>query len=65
MNSLGKNTRKIIESRGRTAYQAWKIFKNSFTKSKEQLKNELKLKLENIKFNPNIDINIFISSMNN
>jgi len=65
MNSLGKNTRKIIESRGRTAYQAWKILENSFTKSKEQLKTELKLKLENLKFHPNIDINIFIASMEN
>jgi len=51
INSLGKQTRKIISNRGKTAYETWKILENSFTKGKEQLKSELKTKLENLKYN--------------
>lgn len=65
MNSIGKNSRRIIESRSRTVYQSWKILESSFTKSKEQLKSELKLRLEKFKYDPKLDINIFVASMEN
>eukprot|EP00833_Pecoramyces_ruminatium_P007745 jgi/Orpsp1_1/1181777/evm.model.c7180000078571.1 len=65
LNSLGQETRKIVENRGKTAFQTWKILENSFTKSKEQLRIELKSSLDTIKFNPEKDINIFIASLEN
>ena len=65
INSLGKQTRKIIGNRGKTAFETWKILENSFTKGKEQLKSELKTKIENLKYNTEIDINIFIAALEN
>ncbi|ORX79352.1 hypothetical protein BCR32DRAFT_246436, partial [Anaeromyces robustus] len=65
LNSLNEETRKIIENRGKTAYEVWKILENSFTKGKEQLKTELKEKLEKLKFDTSVDINIFISYIEN
>jgi len=65
MNSLGNKTRKLIESRGKTAFQTWKILENSFTKSKEQQKSELKSLLKNSKYDSEIDINIFLASLDN
>eukprot|EP00833_Pecoramyces_ruminatium_P007340 jgi/Orpsp1_1/1181372/evm.model.c7180000076991.1 len=65
INSLGDETRRIIENNGKTAFEIWNILKSSFTKSKEQLKLELKEKLEKAKYNINIDINIFISFLQN
>ncbi|ORX76426.1 hypothetical protein BCR32DRAFT_284197 [Anaeromyces robustus] len=37
-----------------TAYEVWKILENSFTKGKEQLKSELKEKLEKLKFDTSV-----------
>jgi len=65
LNTLSDETRKIIENRGKTAFEVWKILENSFTKGKEQLKLELKERLDKLKYDPSIDINIFISFMEN
>jgi len=42
INTLGDDTRRIIENRGKTAYEIWKILESSFTKGSEKLKAELK-----------------------
>jgi len=65
LNSLDDDTRRIIENRGKTAHEVWTILENSFTKGKEQIKAELKEKLKNIKFDPNIDVHIFLSFLEN
>ena len=65
LNTLTDETKKIIENRGKTAFEVWKILECSFTKGKEQLKSELKEKLDKLKYDPNMDINIFISFMEN
>jgi len=65
INTLGDETRKIIENNGKTAFEMWNILRASFTKSNEQIKLELKEKLEKAKYDINIDINIFISFLQN
>ena len=35
-NSLGENTKKIIEANGKTAYQIWTTLEKSFTMSPEE-----------------------------
>ena len=47
-----------------SAYEIWKLLKESFTKSKEQRKIELTKKIENLKFD-NKDISIFIANFQN
>ena len=37
LNSLGTQTRKIIEIRGKTAFDSWKILEQFFTKGRDQL----------------------------
>ena len=65
LNSLGENTKKLIEARGKTAYESWKILEDSFTKGKEQLFAEITEKLNNLKYDSIIDINIFIATLEN
>ena len=43
----------------------WKIIKRSFTKNINTRKLELKNKLNNLKYNPEVDINIFIAELQN
>jgi len=62
INSLGEYTQSIIEGNEKSAYEIWKLLKESFTKSKEQRKIELTNKIENLKFN-NKDISIFIANL--
>lgn len=65
LNSLDEKTRKIIENRDKTAREVWTILENSFTKGKDQLTTELKERLNKIKYDPNIDIHIFLSYLKN
>ena len=65
LNSLGNNTKRLIETRGKTAYESWKILENTFTKGKEQLYAEIIEKLNNLKYDTSTDINIFIASLEN
>ena len=64
INSLGEYTQSIIEGNEKSAYEIWKLLKESFTKSKEQRKIELTKKIENLKFD-NKDISIFIANLQN
>jgi len=64
-NSLGENTKKIIEGNGKTAHQIWTTLVNSFTMSPEKRKLEIKNKINNIKYNEEDDINIFIAKLQN
>ena len=64
INSLGEQTQSIIEGNEKSAYEIWKLLKESFTKSKEQRKIELTKKIENLKFD-NKDISIFIANFQN
>ena len=65
LNSLGTQTRKIIEIRGKTAFESWKILEQSFTKGRDQLYEEINNKLNNMKYDSLVDINIFLSSLEN
>jgi len=65
INGLGDNTQKLIEGSEKTAYQIWKILQASFTKSPGRLKMEINQKLNDMKYNTNIDINIFIANLQN
>eukprot|EP00833_Pecoramyces_ruminatium_P014527 jgi/Orpsp1_1/1188559/evm.model.d7180000065738.1 len=65
LNSLGDNSKKLIETRRKTTYESWKILENSFTKGKEQLYAEINEKLNNLKYDSVIDINIFITTLEN
>ena len=65
INSLGENTRKIIEGQGKTANQIWSILEKSFTTSPEKRKLELKRKINSLKFNEDEDINIFMATLQN
>ena len=64
-NSLGEKTKKIIEGQGKTAFQVWEILSKSFTRSPERRKLEIKNKINNLKFNEDDDINIFIATLQN
>ncbi|KAG4102882.1 TupA-like ATPgrasp-domain-containing protein [Neocallimastix lanati (nom. inval.)] len=44
-NSLGENTKKIIEGNGKTAHQIWITLEKSFTMSPEKRKLEIKSKI--------------------
>ena len=65
INSLGENTRKIIEGNGKTAHQIWKVLEKSFTASPEKRKLEIKNKINSLKYNEEEDINIFIAKLQN
>jgi len=65
LNSLGEKTQEIVQGYGKTAHQVWKILKASFTKSEKTRKMELKNKLEEIKFDEDKDINIFMAELQN
>jgi len=60
-NSLGEKTKRIIEGQGKTSFQIWKILKASFTMNPERQKLEIKNKINNLKYNEDEDINIFIA----
>lgn len=64
INSLGENTRKIIEGHSKTAYHIWSILEKSFTASPKKRKMEIKNKINNLKYNED-DINIFITKLQN
>ena len=64
-NSLGENTKKIIEGNGKTAHQIWITLEKSFTMSPEKRKLEIKSKINNLKYNEEDDINIFIAKLQN
>ena len=64
-NSLGENTRKIIEGQGKTAHQIWSILEKSFTRSPERRRLELKNKINSLKYSEDQDINIFMATLQN
>jgi len=64
-NSLREKTKKIIEGQGKTSFQIWKILKASFTMNPERQKLEIKNKINNLKYNEDEDINIFIATLQN
>jgi len=65
LNSLGENTRKIIEGQGKTAHQIWSILEKSFTRSPERRRFELKNKINSLKYSEDQDINIFMATLQN
>jgi len=65
INGLGERTQKLINGNEKTAFQIWNIFQDSFTKSKERRKIDIQNKIETMKFNTKIDINIFIANLQN
>ena len=65
LNSIGNNTKKLIYTRGKTAFESWKILENTFTKGKDQLYAEIIDKLNNLKYDLTTDINIFITTLEN
>jgi len=65
LNSLGEKTQEIVQGYGKTAHQVWKILKAAFTISEKTRKMELKNKLEEIKFDEDKDINIFMAELQN
>ena len=64
-NSLGKETKRLIQSYSKTSYQIWEILNKSFTKGIEHRKSDLKNKIINLKYNPKDDIHIFIANLEN
>eukprot|EP00833_Pecoramyces_ruminatium_P003861 jgi/Orpsp1_1/1177893/evm.model.c7180000063233.1 len=65
LNTLGENTQKIIKGNGKTAHQIWKLLEKSFTKSIETRKMELKEKLNDLKYEEEQDIHIFMADLQN
>ena len=65
MNSLGPNKRKTIKSNNKTAFQIWTILRKAFTQSPEQRIQDLKDQIENMKYNMEEDIHIFIAMLQN
>jgi len=65
LNSIGEKTQDIVQRLNKTTFELWKILKRSFTKNINTRKLELKNKLDNLKYNPEVDINIFISGLQN
>jgi len=65
INSLGEKTRSIIEGQGKTAFHTWEILEKSFTTSSEKRTLEIKNKINNMKYNEDEDINIFIAKLQN
>ena len=63
LNTLGEKTQEIVKGNGKTAHQVWKLLEKSFTKSKESRKLELKKKLNELKFEEELDINIFMADL--
>ena len=65
MNSLSEITQKLIEGKANTAYKIWNFLKSSFTKNQQTRKMELKKKLDELKYDEEKDINIFMSELQN
>jgi len=65
LNTLGERTKRIVEGQGKTAYEIWQILNRSFTRSTERRKLEIKNKINNLKYNEDEDINIFIATLQN
>jgi len=64
-NSLGNNTKRIIQGCNKTSFQIWNILRKSYTKSEEQQKIDLKEEIDNMKYSINDDINTFIAMLQN
>ena len=65
MNSLSENTQQIIEGQANTAYKIWNSLRISFTKNQQTRKLEIKRKLDELKYDEEKDINIFMSELQN
>jgi len=65
INRQGDKTQKLIDGNEKTAYEIWKILQGSFTKSSGRRKIEINNKIEKMKYNTDIDINIFIANLQN
>ena len=64
-NSFGENTKRILNSHNKTAYEIWKQLNNSFKMWEEHQKMILKDKPNKIKYNIEDDIHIFLSKFQN
>jgi len=64
-NSISDEIKIKLDFQRSSAYQIWNILKASNTRSNEERKLELKNKLENMKYNKENDISLFIEEMNN
>jgi len=60
LSTLGEKSQEIVKGNEKTTYQFWKLQEKSFTKSNESRKLELKKKLNELKFEEEQDINIFM-----
>ena len=65
MNSLSEATQKVMEGKANTAYKIWNFLKSTFTKNQQIRKMELKKKLDELKYDEEKDINIFMSELQN
>jgi len=54
-----------VQRSNKNAFELLRILKRSFTKNINTRKLELKNKLDNLKYNPEVDINIFIAELQN
>jgi len=64
-NNLGENTKKILESQSKTAFQLWELLNKSFTIGPEQRKMVLKDKINKLKYNLEDDVHIFLAFLQN
>jgi len=64
-NNLGENTKKILESQSKTAFQLWELLNKSFTIGPEQRKMVLKDKINKLKYNLEDDVHIFLAVLQN
>ena len=65
LNNIGEKIQYIVQRSNKTAFEFWRILKRSFTKNINICKLELKNKLDYLKYNPEVDINILISELQN
>ncbi len=64
-NSLGEETKRLLQSQSKTSYQIWTTLNKSFTKGIEHRKCDLRNKIINLKYNVKEDIHIFIANLEN
>jgi len=65
LNSLGEKTQDIVQGGSKIAFEVWNVLKRSFKKNTNTRKMELRNKLENIKYNTETVINIFLAELQN
>jgi len=64
-NNLDDYNKIKIDFKTKTAYEIWNLIKNTYQKSDEERKIELKKQLEEMKYDRNGDFLMYLSNMNN